>query len=225
MTEAKQVEAIKTEEPKPKSSEARLGPVDASRLGSAEPAGQLDSLSVDANQLIELLAKELHGIPQIKAPAWAPFVKTGAHKERPPARSDWWYVRTAAVLRTVARLGPVGTSKLRTKFGGKHSRGFKSERFARGSGSIIRKAMQQLEKAGLIKQAAKGVHKGRVITEKASVMMSSIALKVKVTPKKQIGQLPIAHSGIEPKAIRAEAQHQAAAPKAAAQKTEPKAAK
>lgn len=162
---------------------------------------KLDSLSVDANQLIELLAKELHSMPQIKPPTWAPFVKTGAHKERPPARSDWWYVRAAAVLRTVARLGPVGTSKLRTKFGGKHSRGFKSERFARGSGSIIRKAMQQLEKAGLIRQAAKGVHKGRVITEKASAMMSSIALKVKTAPRKS--------------KARAEAQHQAAAPRAA----------
>lgn len=185
-TEQKQVEATKAEESK-----------------AAELSEQLNSLSVDANQLIELLAKELHSIPQIKPPAWAPFVKTGAHKERPPARNDWWYVRAAAVLRTVARLGPVGTSKLRTKFGGKHSRGFKSERFARGSGSIIRKAMQQLEKAGLIRQAAKGVHKGRVITEKASAMMSAIALKVKAAPRKL-------------KAARAEPQHQAAAPRAAA---------
>ncbi len=198
MTEAKQVEAKQD-------------------VAAAEQRPEkLDSLSVDANQLIELLAKELHSIPQIKPPAWAPFVKTGAHKERPPSRNDWWYVRAAAVLRTVARLGPVGTSKLRTKFGGKHSRGFKSERFARGSGSIIRKAMQQLEKAGLIRQAAKGVHKGRVITEKASAMMSSIALKVKVAPRKT-------------KAARAEAPHQAAtAPSAATQKPEakePKAAK
>lgn len=167
MTEAKQVEATKAEEPK-----------------AAEQSEHLDSLSVDANQLIELLAKELHSIPQIKPPAWAPFVKTGAHKERPPVRSDWWHVRAAAVLRTVARLGPVGTSKLRTKFGGKHSRGFKSERFARGSGSIIRKAMQQLEKAGLIRQAAKGVHKGRVITEKASAMLSALALKATKEPRR-----------------------------------------
>lgn len=142
-------------------------------------AEHLDSLSVDANQLIELVAKELHSIPQIKPPEWAPFVKTGRHKERPPSRNDWWHVRAAAVLRTVARLGPVGTSKLRTKFGGKHSRGHKPERFARGSGSIIRKAMQQLEKAGLIKQAVKGVHKGRVITQKASAMLNAAALRVK----------------------------------------------
>ena len=170
MTEAKQVE--------PKQTDAV-----ATAVAEQQPE-HLSSLSVDANQLIELLAKELHSIPQIKPPTWAPFVKTGMHKERPPSRPDWWYVRAAAVLRTVARLGPVGTSKLRTKFGGKHSRGFKSERFARGSGSIIRKAMQQLEKAGLIKQAAKGVHKGRVITQKASAMLNAIALKVTKSPRK-----------------------------------------
>ena len=141
-------------------------------------SGSLTALSVDPNQFIDLLAKELQAIPDVKPPAWAAFVKTGMHKERTPARKDWWHVRAAAVLRTVARLGPVGTSKLRTKFGGKQSRGYKSERFAPGSGSVIRKALQQLEKAGLIKQAAKGVHKGRIITKKASVMMESIALKV-----------------------------------------------
>ena len=79
----------------------------------------LTALSVDPNQLIELIAKELQAIPDMRPPAWAIFVKTGAHKERPPVRKDWWHVRAAAVLRTVARLGPVGTSKLRTKFGGK----------------------------------------------------------------------------------------------------------
>ena len=140
-------------------------------------AERKNPLSVDANYFIEELAKELQNVKDVKPPAWAVFVKTGAYKERPPQRKDWWYVRTAAVLRTVARLGPVGTSKLRTKFGGKHSRGYKSERFARGSGSIIRKALQQLEKAGLIKQAVKGVHKGRIVTAKASSMMNAIALK------------------------------------------------
>lgn len=145
---------------------------------------RISSLSVDANQLIELLSKELKSVPQIKAPPWAPFVKTGTYKERPPVNADWWYIRTAAILRTVARLGPVGTSKLRTKFGGKHSRGYKSERFARGSGSIIRKAMQQLETAGLIKQTIKGVHKGRIITEKAASLMDSLAQKVTVAPRK-----------------------------------------
>ena len=152
----------------------------------AQKQASIRALSVEPNQLIELVAKELQGTPEIKPPAWSVFVKTGAYKERPPARKDWWHVRAAAVLRTVARLGPVGTSKLRTRFGGKHSRGYKSERFAPGSGSIIRKILQQLEKAGLIKQAAKGVHKGRIITKKASSMIEAAAQKV----EKATGGMP-----------------------------------
>ena len=147
---------------------------------TAEKAPGTQPLNVDANQLIELLAKELQSVPAVKAPAWATFVKTGAHKERPPAKKDWWYFRAASVLRTVARLGPVGTAKLRTKYGGKHSRGFKSERFAPGSGSILRKSLQQLEKAGLVKQTVKGVHKGRIITEKAAKLMEATAAKVTI---------------------------------------------
>lgn len=152
-------------------------------------------LSAEPGQFIESLAQELKGVSQIKPPAWATFVKTGMHKERPPARKDWWHIRTASVLRTIARLGPIGASKLRTKYGGKHSRGHKSERFARGSGSIIRKAMQQLEKAGLIKQTAKGIHKGRVVTEKASGLMSQVALKLAREPaKEKAAKAPVAHS-------------------------------
>ncbi len=143
----------------------------------AEGKDTVNPLSVEPNRFIDLLAEELKAVQQIKPPAWVPFVKTGMHKERQPVRKDWWYVRTASVLRTVAKLGPVGTSKLRTRYGGKHSRGYKSERFAAGSGSIIRKALQQLEKAGLVKQTAKGIHKGRVITSKASSLMNASALK------------------------------------------------
>ncbi len=143
---------------------------------------KINPLSVESGQFIELLAQELKGISHITPPAWAAFAKTGMHKERPPARKDWWHVRAASVLRSIARLGPIGTSKLRTKYGGKHSRGYKSERFARCSGSIIRKAIQQLEKAGLVKQTAKGVHKGRAITKKASALMSTVASRVMASP-------------------------------------------
>src|SRR3989338_8491231 len=106
---------------------------------------------VEPQELIIKTAEELKKLPEIKAPAWAPFVKTGMHKERPPVDSDWWYVRVASVLRSIYRLGPVGVSKLRSKYGGRKNRGTKKEHFFRGSGSILRKSLQQLEKAGLVK--------------------------------------------------------------------------
>lgn len=134
---------------------------------------------VPVQELIEKLAEKLKGFDSLKPPEWARFVKTGAHKERPPVKSDWWYVRAAAVLRSVYKLGPVGVSKLRTKYGGSKNRGFASEHFYKGSGSIIRKVLQELEKAGLVKQATVGVHKGRVLTKEGMQLLKNTAKELK----------------------------------------------
>lgn len=133
---------------------------------------------VDQGELIGAVAKSLKEVAEIKPPEWAKFVKTGHFKERPPVSKDWWYIRTAAVLRRVTLLGPVGVSKLRTKFGGKKNRGHKPEHHYKASGSIIRKSLQQLEKAGLIVKAAKGVHKGRVASPKGIALMEKAASSI-----------------------------------------------
>lgn len=132
----------------------------------------------DPSKLIYKAAGELKKDASIQPPQWAPFVKTGMSRERPPVRNEWWYIRTASVLRTVYRLGPVGVSKLRTKYGGKKNRGHKMERTYKGSGNIIRKILQQLEKGGYIKKADKGVHKGRVITAKGQSFLDKIAAHI-----------------------------------------------
>lgn len=144
----------------------------------------------DTNELILKAAEDLKKIPEIKPPVWAQFVKTGMHKEKPPVSSDWWYVRTASVLRSVYRLGPVGVAKLRTKYGGKKNRGTKQEHFYKGSGNILRKALQQLEKAGFIKFAEKGVHKGRVATPKGKSFLDGIASRIQgISPKQEAGDI------------------------------------
>ena len=132
----------------------------------------------DPQELISKAAEGLKKVPEIKAPAWATFVKTGMHKERPPVSHDWWYMRAASVLRTVYRLGPVGVSKLRDKYGGKKNRGVKKDHFFKGSGNILRKALQQLEKAGLVKSVEKGIHKGRIITPKGRSFLDKIASQI-----------------------------------------------
>jgi len=129
---------------------------------------------IEPNEFIIKIAEELKK-KGIEAPEWAQFVKTGVHKERPPVEKDWWFMRVAAILRSVALLGPVGVSKLRTKYGGKQRRGHKPAKFARGSGNIIRKALQQLEKLNFIKQATVGSHKGRILTKEGKEFLNSIA--------------------------------------------------
>jgi len=130
------------------------------------------------NDLIDKAAEELKKIAEIKPPEWAKFVKTGVHKERPPSDPDWWYKRVAAILRTIYVRGPIGVSKLRTKYGGKQRRGHKMPHHKKGSGSIIRKALQQLEKAGLVKQSEDKLKKGRMITPKGRSFLDRIAINI-----------------------------------------------
>jgi small subunit ribosomal protein S19e len=117
-------------------------------------------------------------VPEIKAPEWAPFVKTGVSRERPPTQEDWWHTRSASVLHKVAVLGPVGTEKLRRKYGGKQNRGYKPETFRTGSGNITRKILQQLEAAQLVRQVDKEGRKGRVLTPKGESILDRAAKKV-----------------------------------------------
>jgi small subunit ribosomal protein S19e len=135
-------------------------------------------LFVNPNELINQAAEELKKQKIVEPTEWSKFVKTGHHKERLPDNQDWWYFRSAAILRAIAKQGPVGTQKLRNKFGGKKNRGHKPEKFYRASGSIIRKILQQLEKSELIKQDQRGNHKGRVLTPKGTSFLDKIAMQI-----------------------------------------------
>jgi small subunit ribosomal protein S19e len=135
-------------------------------------------LLVDANELNSKVAEELKQQKLVEPVDWSKFVKTGHHKERLPDDADWWFHRSAAILRSIAKLGPVGTQKLRVKYGGKKNRGHKPERFYPASGSIIRKILQQLEKSQLIKQTEKGVRKGRVLTPKGVSFVDKVAIEI-----------------------------------------------
>lgn len=137
-----------------------------------------DILAVNPNELIDKAAEELKKQKLVQPTEWSKFVKTGHHKERLPDNNGWWYYRSAAILRSIVKLGPIGTQKLRTKYGGKKRRGHKPERFSKASGSITRKILQQLEKAELIKQTEKGVHKGRVLTAKGDSFLNKIAVQI-----------------------------------------------
>ena len=128
---------------------------------------------VPADIFIEGTASELKSLPEILPPPWAPFVKTGVDRELPPDNPDWWYIRSAAVLRKVYLRGPIGTRRLKSFFGGKKNRGSKAEKSRRGSGSIARKILQQLERAKFVET----LPHGRQITAKGMAFLDSIAAK------------------------------------------------
>ena len=133
---------------------------------------------VDAQELINKAADELKKVDSVKAPSWSIFVKTGQHNERGPSNPDWWHIRTAAVLRTVYVQGPIGVSKLRRKYGGDKTRGVRPKHARRASGNIIRKCLQQLQKAGLVEYREKGVRKGRVISGKGKSLLDNLSKEI-----------------------------------------------
>ena len=80
---------------------------------------------VPANFLIPALAEQLKSYDAIKMPEWADVVKTGSSRERPPSQTDWWHTRGAALLRKVARQGPIGVTALSQEYGGRKNNGSK----------------------------------------------------------------------------------------------------
>ena len=116
------------------------------------------------------LVDEIKKIKEVKAPEWAVFVKTGAHKERPPVQADWWEIRTASVLKKVNKYGPIGANRLAKKYGGRKNRGYKPDERYTGSRNIARKILQQLETAGLVKQVSTP-KSGKIVTKKGAELL------------------------------------------------------
>lgn len=132
---------------------------------------------VPADALIKRLAEYLKTeVPQVRPPTWAQFVKTGTNRESPPLQEDWWYIRAASILRKLYVKGtPVGIESLRVAYGGRKNYGSSPEHFVKGSGSIIRTILQQLERAGLVEKADK---KGRVLTPRGVSLLDRLALDI-----------------------------------------------
>ncbi|MHA1651835.1 MAG: 30S ribosomal protein S19e, partial [Candidatus Helarchaeota archaeon] len=106
---------------------------------------------VPAELLIKRLAMELkENYEKIKPLPWAIYVKTGVFKERSPTDPDWWYIRCASLLRKISLHNYIGVSHLRGIYGGRQRRGAKPEHARKGSGSIIRHSLKQLEEEGLV---------------------------------------------------------------------------
>lgn len=125
---------------------------------------------VEANKLIDNAASKLKEM-KIAKPTFVGVVKSGAHAQRPPASDDFWYIRCASILRQAYVNGTVGVQRLRRHYGGRKKRGVRPERHKDAGGSTIRKAMQELEKAGLLAKEKKG----RVLTPQGRKFLDSIA--------------------------------------------------
>lgn len=112
--------------------------------------------------------------PEIKKPEIIEFLKTAHFKEFPPTDPDFWFVRCASLLRKLYK-GPVGMKDLRKAYGGRKVKDTRKSRTHLASGAIIRRCLQQLEKAGLVEKFKK---EGRTLTSKGRSLLDKTAAEI-----------------------------------------------
>ena len=143
---------------------------------------------VPADKLILKLSEVLK-TEDIPAPSWAIFVKTGAHADKPPQKSDWWYTRCASILRKIYLHGPLTVNDLRTIYGdGKRNMYYGARHHKDASGAVIRNAIHGLEKLGYLEKVEK---KGSVVTRQGMQKLDKLSTEIlneliKITPKLKI---------------------------------------
>jgi len=143
---------------------------------------------VPADELISKLTEALKS-EGIDIPTWAVFVKTGAHADKPPQKSDWWYTRCASILRKIYLNGPLSVNDLRTIYGtGKRNMYYGARHHKDASGAIIRNAIHGLEKLGYLEKVEK---KGSVVTRQGMQKLDKLSTEIlneliKITPKLKI---------------------------------------
>ena len=130
---------------------------------------------VPAEKLILKTAEKLKQNSAIVPPEWAEFVKTGVHTEKAPSQDDWWFTRSASILRKLYVKGPMGSSKLAAEYGGYRDNGTMPNKEVKGSRNIARKCMIQLEKAGYLVSKDK---QGRAISPSGMSLLDNAAKEV-----------------------------------------------
>lgn len=132
---------------------------------------------VEPEILIKALSEELKKYSdEIKPPEGSEFWKTAFFKELAPLDTEnFWYIRCASILRKVEKRKVIGVNRLRKEYGGRNRRGPGLNHSAKGSGKIIRIALQQLERAKLV--SLKNT-KGRTITPEGKSLLERTAYSI-----------------------------------------------
>ena len=141
---------------------------------------------VPAKELIDAVAKKLHEDNNIVMPEANRYSRTGIDRENPPTQKDWWHTRCASILRKLYINDIIGVERLRAEYGGKRDKGSKPYKAKMSSGTIIRRAIQQLEKAGYITKV-KG--KGRMLTPKGRAFLDNASNEVMKNAGKTVPEL------------------------------------
>ncbi len=124
---------------------------------------------VKSSELTKLASVRLK--KTISKPDYVDYVKSGPNKERIPSDPDFWFMRSASILRQVYINGPIGVSRLRTKYGSRQKHVVHRRHHINAGGSIIRDILIELEKFEFIKKTSKG----RIIMPKGQSFLDKIS--------------------------------------------------
>ncbi|MCL4379330.1 MAG: 30S ribosomal protein S19e [Candidatus Marsarchaeota archaeon] len=134
-----------------------------------------NAFDVKGSALVRLAAERLKGL--MAKPSYIDYVKSGANRERTPSSPDFWYVRSASILRQVYMNGPIGVERLRTRYGSRKEHVVHRRHHVKAGGSIIRDACQSLEKLEFVKNTKEG----RVITPKGRSFLDKLSREVEAS--------------------------------------------
>ena len=131
---------------------------------------------VEPEKLIHLLAEKLKEYSEIKPPEGSQFWKTASFKELAPIDTEnFWYIRSASILRKIKKYGPIGVNRLRKLYSGRERKGSGLNKSSKGSGKIIRVILQQLERENLVMKEGKV---GRKISPEGTSLMERVAYNI-----------------------------------------------
>jgi len=138
---------------------------------------------VPADLLINLTAKYLReNYQEIEPPPQMAFAKTGSHREEPPKDPNFWYIRCSSLLRKIYIHGPIGVAHLRKQYGGLTKKGNVGKHKRRGGGFVVRKPLEQLEKAGLVQTVDR---RGRIVTKRGASLLDNLAGEIEKSMRKE----------------------------------------
>uniref|UniRef100_A0A1I8GDP5 Small ribosomal subunit protein eS19 n=2 Tax=Macrostomum lignano TaxID=282301 RepID=A0A1I8GDP5_9PLAT len=139
--------------------------------------------SVSQQKLVRALAAYLKKTGKLAVPEWADVVKLSAANELAPADSDWFFVRSASLLRHLYVRAPVGVGALTKVYGKVRRRGHRPNHSSRCYRGPLRKSLQGLESMGLVAKDEAG---GRQLTSQGRRDLDRIAYQVYAEGHKKV---------------------------------------
>jgi len=158
-----------------------MGAADALRPDKVKSANQLsleleklNYRAISATYLVGPLADRLKATGKFEPPAWATYAKTATYKQSLPQDPDWWYKRVASTLIKLSKDPMLGVNRLSKEYGGRRVGIAKPHHAAPSSRKIIRKIIDQLEEANLIKVE----ERKKLITPEGETILSDAGKEV-----------------------------------------------